>query len=524
MKGTCVVLGGIVGVWLWALPPRAAAEPVDAERALSPATALGGARPWAKGVSEQRQAAALERYLAGNREFTESHYGEALVAYRAAIRSWNHPAIHFNMAVCLINLDQLVEARKHLETGLAYGSDPLGVAAHAQGLTYRKLLDTQLVPLTIASNEVGAKITFDGKLMFTAPDRVALVVLPGEHQVVATKANYLTATETLLLAAGKPRAIDIQPVRAAPPPTLEPCSTGRTYTPPATTWSPPVKAKAAAAKPFVFSTPNPPPQPTVWSSTSTLPATTGLPAMAKPPQRSTSWPPAGVLDPTPPLENDASSSSTIRYSLGPTKYLVPPWVPGMTWDPTTGYRPSDPLVPESSLLRPTPYPPTPPQPPTPPMPYPHPPTPMSGYTMLATALPTPAASPLPPTPPQPLTTLPPQMLPTPVLPPPMPPPPMPPPMPSPSLPAPMHQPPAVTPAYQPPIYHPPTPTYQPPVYRPPTPTYQQPAYHPPTPTYQPPVYHPPTPTYQPPVYRPPTPTYQPPVYQPPTPTYRPPGR
>jgi tetratricopeptide (TPR) repeat protein len=108
-------------------------------------------RPWAAGVSDSEQAIARELYVAGNREFAELRFAQALAKYKEAIQHWDHPAIRYNMAVCLINLDQLVEARDNLERSLAYGAAPLEGDTYGHGLTSRKLLDAQLAHLKIAA-------------------------------------------------------------------------------------------------------------------------------------------------------------------------------------------------------------------------------------------------------------------------------------------------------------------------------------------------------------------------------------
>jgi hypothetical protein len=169
-------------------------------------------RPWAAGVSKDEQATALALYTSGNREFAESRFAQALAKYREAIRHWDHPAIRFNMAVCLINLDQPVEAMEDLERSLVFGDGPLGSDAFAQSMTYRKLLDAQLAHLEIGCGEPGTQITLDGKYRFTAPDALDEIVLPGEHQIVATRAGFVTVTRTLVLVAGKRTHYDLPPL------------------------------------------------------------------------------------------------------------------------------------------------------------------------------------------------------------------------------------------------------------------------------------------------------------------------
>jgi hypothetical protein len=171
------------------------------------------ARPWAAGVSADEQAIALELYVAGNREFTESRFAQALTKYREAIGHWDHPAIRYNMAVCLINLDQPLEARDHLERSLRYGDAAVGAEAYQQGMTYRKLLDAQLARVAVACAEPGAEVTLDGKPMFSAPGAAEAFALPGPHQVIAIKAGFLTASATVILVAGRRTRYEARPER-----------------------------------------------------------------------------------------------------------------------------------------------------------------------------------------------------------------------------------------------------------------------------------------------------------------------
>jgi hypothetical protein len=200
--------------WLLAGLLTLLAARANAEPAVEPAAPADAEehRPWAAGVSKAEQETALALYKSGNREFAESRFAQALAKYREAIRHWDHPAIRFNMAVCLINLDQPVEAMEDLERSLVFGDGPLGSDAYAQGLTYRKLLDAQLAHLKIECGEPGTQITLDGKYRFTAPGPLDEIVLPGEHQVVATRAGFVTVTRTLVLVAGKRTRYDVPPL------------------------------------------------------------------------------------------------------------------------------------------------------------------------------------------------------------------------------------------------------------------------------------------------------------------------
>jgi hypothetical protein len=161
-------------------------------------------------VPASEQTIALQYYEEGNREFLESRFAQALAKYREAIAHWDHPAIRFNMAVCLINLGQLIEARESMDLGLAYGADALGEDLYRQGLTYRKLLETQLTRVTIRCHEPLAEVSLDGKHLFTGPGEAARYLLPGDHQVVATKPGFLTASETLTLRPGETTSHEVR--------------------------------------------------------------------------------------------------------------------------------------------------------------------------------------------------------------------------------------------------------------------------------------------------------------------------
>ena len=168
--------------------PGDTAEPLGPGR--GPCRRRGEVAPGFQLVGERGLAArpthAWQLFTEGNADLGESRFAQALTKYREAIGHWDHPAIRFNMAICPIHLEQFVEAKDHLERGIAYGAAALGEDAYLAGDSYRELFDLQITRLTIVCREPGAQISLDGEYLFTGPGEEMRYVLRGEHLVLAT--------------------------------------------------------------------------------------------------------------------------------------------------------------------------------------------------------------------------------------------------------------------------------------------------------------------------------------------------
>jgi len=175
-------------------------------------------RPWAKGISAEAQQEALALFEEGNRLFENSEHAAALAKYREALKVWDHPAIRYNAAVALINLDQPLAANANLELALRFGEAPFNPETHQQAMTYRKLLRGQLAELKVTCAEAGVDVALDGEALFTARVEAARWLVPGTHQLVARKAGFLTETRSLNLLPGKPdvETLALQEIRALP--------------------------------------------------------------------------------------------------------------------------------------------------------------------------------------------------------------------------------------------------------------------------------------------------------------------
>lgn len=174
-------------------------------------TAHAEDKPWAAGVSKADQAAALALYQEGNGFFEQSQFAPALEKYRLALAAWDHPAIRYNAAVCLINLDRPVEADAHLTAAMRYGAAPLGADLYKQGQSYAKLLAPRIAELEVVCKEPGAEVILDGEKLFDAPGaRTVRVLAADPHQIVAQKERYETVTQSITLPAGEKRTLVLE--------------------------------------------------------------------------------------------------------------------------------------------------------------------------------------------------------------------------------------------------------------------------------------------------------------------------
>jgi len=162
-----------------------------------------GVPDWRAAATPEQQKAARRLFLEGNDRVKESLFVQAVDQYEAALTHWDHPGIHYNLALALINLDQPVRLRAHLIEALKYGDGALGADKARRAKQYITLVEKQLTELTIRSNHPGARIELDGKLLFVAPGEYHDFVRPGQHTVRATATGYETTERSLSLVAGE---------------------------------------------------------------------------------------------------------------------------------------------------------------------------------------------------------------------------------------------------------------------------------------------------------------------------------
>ncbi|HCF56912.1 MAG TPA: hypothetical protein DFS52_02810 [Myxococcales bacterium] len=193
-------------------PPAADSAPGPAQ---GPAEETSAERPWARGVSPESQKKALGLFKEGNALLKESVFVQAAARYREALGHWDHPAIHYNLVLALLNLDQPLDVHRHLQKAMAYGAEPLDLDKFEQAKAYKVLVEKQLARVKIRCSVEGAQITMDGRPLFTAPGEFEDFVRPGPHSIVATKEGYLTNETSRALPAGETTTLDLELLTAA---------------------------------------------------------------------------------------------------------------------------------------------------------------------------------------------------------------------------------------------------------------------------------------------------------------------
>lgn len=215
-----VLLAVCAGVPAWAqqeAPGAPAETPPDKPQGQAPVqtegmmSSLGSSeRPWAQGVTPEQQESARRLFEEGNALLQDSLFAQAAAKYREALAHWNHPGIHYNLALALISLDQPIEVYQALDKAMQYGEAPLDAEKLERARTYRTLLEQQLGRIEIVCEEPDAQVSLDGKVIFRGPGTHRTLMRVGEHTAVALKQGYLTRTRPFVMLPGKEVRLELK--------------------------------------------------------------------------------------------------------------------------------------------------------------------------------------------------------------------------------------------------------------------------------------------------------------------------
>ena len=183
---------------------------VAAPRAHADSRSKRPVTPWSEGVPEASQNRALQMFQQGNVLLEQMKYTEAVARYEQALAVWDHPNIRFNMALCLMNMRQPLQAWDQLKRALRFGDAPLGKRLYTEAMTYQAALEASLAELTVKSAQPDVSILVDGVRVLKGAGEHTMKLLAGKHQLVATRAGYTTDSRALDLPAGRPTVEQIQ--------------------------------------------------------------------------------------------------------------------------------------------------------------------------------------------------------------------------------------------------------------------------------------------------------------------------
>lgn len=169
---------------------------------------VGQNRPWARSVSPALQAQAATYFQEGNTHLENSLFKKAIEKYEQALAIWDHPAIHYNLALALVNLNEPLRLHKHLMESLRYGGQPLDREKVGRIRDLLKLVERQLTQVKISCDVPGASVKMNGQEILVAPGRYEDWVLPAEYSFSAVKDGYPLNERRRTAVAGEELVLD----------------------------------------------------------------------------------------------------------------------------------------------------------------------------------------------------------------------------------------------------------------------------------------------------------------------------
>lgn len=203
---------------------RPAAVGSDLDPAVAPAHADGvppveggsdaSSKPWAEGVSLDRQEEARARFRLGNEANRAGRLGQALTHYLAAASAWDHPVVRLAAARTLAALERPLEARAQVAAALRFGAAPLGPSRFQEAERLSARLETEVARVVVVCNVPTARVTMDGLPLFEGPGPYEGVARPGRTVFSAASPGYLTVEQTHTLASGDTSYVHLELVPA----------------------------------------------------------------------------------------------------------------------------------------------------------------------------------------------------------------------------------------------------------------------------------------------------------------------
>ena len=174
----------------------------------------GDSRPWAAGVSTENQQKALQLFREANQAHNDGLFLKAVEIYREALKFWDHPAINYNLALSLTNLDEPVAVETALQKAIKYGAAPLEKGKFEHAKQALLLVEKQLATIEVSCQKEGARVSIDNKEVFVVtpgqPNVFKARVKIGKHTFVAEKPGYATGLDAPFIGPGETFRIELK--------------------------------------------------------------------------------------------------------------------------------------------------------------------------------------------------------------------------------------------------------------------------------------------------------------------------
>lgn len=194
-------------------------------------------RPWHYGVSAENQADARALFKRGRAHHDEARFAVARDYYLQALERWDHPDIHFHLALVFQQLEQPLRVYRHIQRIHTWGKDAL---EPDQRTFLRDLEQTlmrdKLAVIAVQNDQPDSRISIDGVLVEHDDGQLREVVNPGRRVIEIYKVGYHPVISRLTLFPGQESTIT---ARMSP--------RQRIVQPPWTLWKPWVAVGAGVA-------------------------------------------------------------------------------------------------------------------------------------------------------------------------------------------------------------------------------------------------------------------------------------
>jgi hypothetical protein len=164
---------------------------------------IGEELSWDKNVPQAIEDATEEALQAGNEQMRVFAFAQAEVKYRQALTFWDHPGIHYNLALALIQLDHPVEAHEHLVKAILGGKETLGADNYNRALSNKKLLEEKLAWVDFGCDNPGVVVMAGGQPLSLVNGHYAGLMRSGAVTFKLTKKDYPSREKEISLAPGK---------------------------------------------------------------------------------------------------------------------------------------------------------------------------------------------------------------------------------------------------------------------------------------------------------------------------------